>query len=122
VGKRGRRKRAPTPRAIAQPTTPTTRTVHGEFVEVDDTRTYNASGAFTRSVVGLAVGEAPFATVLVDLTGKWNHGAADELSLIMTPDLAREWAATLAEAATAADADLAAYLAGFRPDDHATPR
>jgi hypothetical protein len=72
VGKASRRKRRDAERA--GPTTP----VVAGFVEVDDIRTYLVFGAFTRSMVGATLGDAPEGLVLADLTGKWNHGAADE--------------------------------------------
>jgi hypothetical protein len=87
-----------------------------------DAATYLAAGAFVRSMVGLTLGEAPAPRVLVDLEGKWNHGAADGLTLVATPELAEELAAYLLEAAKAARRDLHAYLAGNRPDDHERPR
>lgn len=54
--------------------------------------------------------EAPRALVRSDLTGKWNHGAEDKPVLIISPETAREWGATLSEAADAAEADLARFL------------
>ncbi len=80
------------------------------FVDVDDSRTFLTFGAFTESMVGCALGKAPRALVRADLTGKWNHGAEDKPVLMMSPELAREWAANLVECAEAAEGDLARFL------------
>ncbi len=79
-------------------------------VEVDDTRTFLVFGAFTETMVGLALGHNPEAIVRADLTGKWNHGAHDKPVLMMRPELAREWAGLLLVAADAAEGDLERYL------------
>jgi hypothetical protein len=54
--------------------------------------TFLAFGAYVRSIVRT---EPPPARGLVgmDVPGKWNHGAKDTLSLIVRPEVAREWAA-----------------------------
>lgn len=84
--------------------------------------TYNVFGAATSSTLGLTAGEAPRPLVLADLTGKWNHGAHDELTLMLAPEVAREWAQILTQCADAAERDLAAYLRGLTPDRARRPR
>jgi hypothetical protein len=49
--------------------------------------------------------------VQLSVNGRWNHGATDELVLLLDPAVARDLG-DLREAADAADRDLADYLAG----------
>lgn len=100
-------------RERAQRTTP----APPHFVEVDDGRTFLVFGAFTESMLGLTLGEAPRPLVRADLTGKWNHGADDQPVLMLAPGTARDWAKSLTEAAEAAERDLVTYLSGAHPDD-----
>lgn len=100
-------------RERAQRTTPAA----AHFVEVDDSRTFLVFGAFTESMIGATLGEAPRALVRADLTGKWNHGAEDKPVLMMSPEVAREWGQTLTVAADAAERDVTTYLGGINPDD-----
>ncbi len=66
--------------------------------------TFLASGAYTRSLVAVEP-PPPRGLVGVDLTGKWNHGAEDPLSLIVYPDVAEEWGTDLIAAAGGARRD-----------------
>lgn len=109
MGKARRRREA----ERAQRTTPAA----AHFVEVDDSRTFLVFGAFSESMLSLGVGRGPEPCVRADLTGKWNHGAEDKPVLMMSPDVAREWAKHLAECADAAERDVATYLSGINPDD-----
>lgn len=70
--------------------------------------TFLAEGASVRSLVAL---EPPPARgiVGVDVPGKWNHGARDNLSLICHADVAEEWGRYLVDAAGAARRDETAY-------------
>lgn len=97
----------------AQRTTP----ARAHFVEVDDSRTFLVFGAFSESMISLSLGEEPAPCVRADLTGKWNHGAEDKPVLMMSPEVAREWAKHLDECADAAERDIVTYLAGINPDD-----
>ena len=66
--------------------------------------TANDDGSAAKTLVSGQGVSAPDG-VGVDLAGKWNHGAQDTLSLIVHPDIAREWARDLLAAADAAEAD-----------------
>lgn len=98
-------------------TAPRTTPARAHFVEVDDTRTFLVFGAFTESMIVATLGKAPRPSVRCDLTGRWNHGAEDKPVLVVSPEVAREWAAHLRECADAAERDLVTYLAGVNPDD-----
>ncbi len=87
------------------------------FVEVDDTRTFLVFGAFVESMLGASLGHEPRPLVRCDLTGKWNHGAEDKPVLMLSPEVAREWATIMLEAADAAERDVSTYLQGAHPDD-----
>lgn len=101
-------------RRRAERTTP----ARAHFVEVDDSRTFLVFGAFSESMISLGLGRGPEPSVRCDLTGKWNHGAEDKPVLMMSPQLAREWASHLLEVADAAERDLLTYVDGGRnPDD-----
>lgn len=105
-----RKKKGPT-RPRAERTTP----AKFGYVEVDNTRTFLVFGAFTESMVGTSLGTGPAPIVRADLTGKWNHGAEDKPVLMMSPEVAREWARHLKEGADAAEKDLKTYLGGHVP-------
>jgi hypothetical protein len=66
--------------------------------------TFLAEGAYVRSIVAVQP-PPPRGLVGIDVAGKWNHGAKDTLSLITSPDTAREWGQALLEAADAAERD-----------------
>lgn len=75
--------------------------------------TFLAYGAFVRSLVSVEP-PPPTGLVAVDVEGKWNHGAHDTLSLIVDPEVAREWGRYLIEGADKAEQDLKRYHAeGF---------
>jgi hypothetical protein len=61
-------------------------------------------GTYNRSLVAIQP-PPPRGLVGVDAKGKWNHGAEDTLSMIVSPDVAREWGEQLIEAAAAAERD-----------------
>jgi hypothetical protein len=81
-----------------------------QFHPADAGTTYLAFGSHVSSGVALQAGQAPAARVQLSLTGKWNHGAADELQVLLTPELAKELGGYLGDAAEAAEHDLARYL------------
>jgi hypothetical protein len=70
--------------------------------------TFLGFGAFVRSIIA-AQPEPAQPLVSVDLEGKWNHGAKDRLSILLSPELALELAALLKEAAPAAREDVIAW-------------
>lgn len=76
--------------------------------------TFLVEHAHVESAIGLDADGAPNALVTVRITGRWNHGAADQLDLVMDPGLAAEVGGIAAEAAAAAVDDLARYVAGDR--------
>lgn len=57
-----------------------------------------------RSVVAVEP-PPPRGLVGIDADGKWNHGGEDTLSMLVDPEIAREWGAQLIEAADAAERD-----------------
>lgn len=71
--------------------------------------TFLIHGAEVSSVLGFNKTrgvEEPQATVAIDMGGKWNHGAKDTLTAFCHPDIAREMAQALLEAADAAERDV----------------
>jgi len=76
--------------------------------------TFLAKGAVVRSALDLTKGRVD-GIVAMDVLGKWNHAAADTLSIICHPGVAREWGQYLIEAADAADAD-GRLMQGHRPE------
>lgn len=64
--------------------------------------TFLVFGAYTRSIIDPDKNEG---LVAVDLEGKWNHGAIDTLSCIISKEVAWELAAFLAQAVQAATKD-----------------
>jgi hypothetical protein len=75
--------------------------------------TFLGSGALTRSIVGVSPPPV-HGLVGVDLKGKWNHGAADTLSLIVNPGVAQEWGNDLLDAAAQAPLDAEVYIRKIR--------
>jgi hypothetical protein len=66
--------------------------------------TFLVFGAYTRSLVAIEP-PPPRGLVGVDVKGKWNHGAEDTLSLLVSPEVAEEWGADLRDGARAARRD-----------------
>ncbi len=85
-------------------------TKRAQFHPAETGTTYLAFGSHVSSGVALRAGQAPAALIQLSLTGKWNHGAADELQVMLTPELAKELGGYLGDAAEAAEHDLARYL------------
>jgi hypothetical protein len=67
--------------------------------------TFVASGAYVRSLIDLTEGREGRALIGMDVTGKWNHAAPDTLSIVVSPDVALEWAEYIIEAHAACEAD-----------------
>jgi hypothetical protein len=72
--------------------------------------TFLAAGAFVRSLIDQTKGREGHGLVGVDVQGKWNHGAADTLSLIVSPDIAEEWGQCLIDGAKAARVDQVRWI------------
>jgi hypothetical protein len=71
--------------------------------------TFLANSAFVRSIIELEPGPV-HGLVAIDIEGKWNHGAHDTLSIITSPEVAKEWAEFMIEAASAAPGDAERYI------------
>lgn len=67
--------------------------------------TFMASGALVRSLIDMTAGQEGNGLVAMDVAGKWNHAAADTLSIITHPDVAEEWGHYLIDCAAAARKD-----------------
>lgn len=66
--------------------------------------TFLVFGTYNRSLVAVEPAP-PRGLVGIDAKGKWNHGSDDTLSMIVSPEVAREWGEQLIEAADAAERD-----------------
>lgn len=75
--------------------------------------TFLAFGALTRTFIETEPGPVQ-GMAGIDLTGKWNHGAADTLSIICHASVAEEWGRDLQEVGIQAPLDAVEYLRRLR--------
>jgi hypothetical protein len=73
-------------------------------------KAYLAEGAFVRTVIDVTSHARPEALIGIDLTGKWNHGPREDLSILIDPEIAEELGRYLIEGARVAPEDLEQFV------------